>query len=290
MPVAKGARGIAVPTGPAASQRITVELDQGGWEVTSPMAVQVAPTPDLGDAQSGATLVLAPEGEPTIVLRPLRRDVAAEPTQFYAEASNLYVPGPGVVDGYARVTIRPVQGRVAELDLEIPTGLTVGDVVRGPVGAWRFDPLTHRLHVAVEPAQSEAFGFDVATQLGAGALPFQVSLEPLRVDGAAGQVGTLATAFGPEAQPEGVAATGLSAANVEDFDTALVPRTRDDQAAASVQQVWRYGPSGGRVDLRVAAVAPEVRVTSRQVLSLGDDRMVMAVDLNVSISGRASSS
>jgi hypothetical protein len=284
MPVAKGSRGIAVPTGPAASQRITVELDQGGWEFTSPMAVQVASTPGLGDSKSGATLILAPQGEPRIVLRPVRRDVAAEQTQFYAEASNLYVPGPGVVDGFARVTIRPVQGRVAELDLDIPKGLTVGDVVRGPVGAWRFDPLSHRLHVAVEPAQSETFGFDVATQLGAGALPFQVSLEPLRVVGAVGQVGTLATAFGPEAQPESVTAAGLSAVNVEDFDTALVPRTRDDQPAATVQQVWRYGQSGGRVDLRIAAVAPEVRVTSRQVLSLGDDRMVMAVDLNVSIS------
>ncbi|MCX6953427.1 MAG: hypothetical protein NTV51_14850 [Verrucomicrobia bacterium] len=51
----------------------------------------------------------------------------------------------------------------------------------------------------------------------------------------------------------------------------------------AVQQLWRYGPTGGRVELKIAPVAPEVRVTSRQVLSLDDDRMVMAVDLHVAI-------
>ena len=78
-------------------------------------------------------------------------------------------------------------------------------------------------------------------------------------------------------------ASGLSAVNLDDFDATLVPRTRDDRAAATLQQVWRYGESGGSAALRVVAVVPEVRVTARQVLSLDDDRMVMAVDLNASI-------
>src|SRR5205085_351960 len=63
----------------------------------------------------------------------------------------------------------------------------------------------------------------------------------------------------------------------------LLPRTREGQPFAAVQQVWRYGPTAGRVELKVAPVAPEVRVTSRQVLSLDDDRIVMAVDLRVAI-------
>ena len=36
---------IALPTGPAAAHRLTVELDQGGWEFVSPLAVQNTPTP-----------------------------------------------------------------------------------------------------------------------------------------------------------------------------------------------------------------------------------------------------
>jgi hypothetical protein len=283
MPVPDFAKGLTLPTGPAAMQRVTIQLDQGGWEFTSPMAVQVKPTAGLGEGKSGATLVLGPSGAAVIHLVAQSRDLAAEATQFYVETANLYVPGPGVVNGYARVTVRPVQGRVTALDLEVPEGFTVGDVGRGPVGAWRFDPVKHRLHVAVEPAQTAAFAFVVETQRGAAALPFDLTLSPLRVAGTAGEVGMIALAFGGDAQPEGVKPSGLSSVNGEDFDAALLPRGRDGQVLAALQQVYRYGNDGGAVSLRVAPVAPEVRVASKQVVSLGDDRLVLATDLNVAI-------
>jgi hypothetical protein len=283
MPVPDRTQGLVLPTGPAATQRVTLELDQGGWEFASPMAMQILPTPGLGDNRSGATLVLAPQGAPVIQLQPKRRNLAAETTQYFTEAANLYVPGPGVVNGFTRVTVRPVQGRVSELELDVPKGLTVGDVSRGPVGAWRFDPQKRRLHIAIEPAQAAVFKFDVETQLGASELPYDLALEPLRLPGAAGEVGMLAIAFGGDAQPEGVRPTGLATINVQDFDASLLPRTREGQPLAAVQQVWRYGQSGGQVELKVAAVAPEVRVASRQVFSLDDDRLVMAADLHVTI-------
>ena len=276
-------RAIPLPTGAAATQRVTIELDQGGWEFVSPAAVQVIPTPELGDNRSGATLVLAPQGVPTIRLQPRSRNVATEETTFFAEAATLYVPGPGVVNGFARITVRPVQGRVSSLEIDVPPGLTVGEVNRGPVGAWRFDPEKRRLHVAVEPAQTGVFKFDVETQLGAGELPFPLTIQPLRVRGAAGDVGMIALAFGGDAQSEGVRTSEVSAVNVQDFESELIPRSREGHPLATVQNVWRYGQAGGRVELKVAPVAPEVRVTSRQVLSLDDDRMVMAVDLRVAI-------
>jgi hypothetical protein len=283
MPVLKLADGIELPTGPAVTQKVTLALDQGGWEFASPTAVQVQQTTGLGDNRSGATLVLAPSKTSVIKLQPKRRDTAAEVAQFFAQTANLYVSGPGAVNGFARVTVRPVQGRISELELEVPAGLTVGDVDRGPVGTWRFDPVKRRLHVAVEPAQAGAFSFVVETQLGTGALPFDLSLEPVKVAGASGEVGTLAIAFGGDAQPEGVRTTELSAINIQDFDTTLVPVSKDGRPLATVQQAWRFGESGGGVNLKIAAVAPEVRVASRQVLSLDDDRLVMAVDLNVAI-------
>jgi hypothetical protein len=220
-----------LPTGPAALQRVTVELDQGGWEFSSPAAVQVTPASDLAANRSGATLVLAPHAAPSIRLQPRQRDVDAETTQFVVESANLFVPGPGVVNGFTRVTVRPVQGRVSALELEIPPGLTVGEVSRGPVGAWRFDPQTRRLHVAVEPAQTGVFRFDVETQLGAGELPFALTLAPLRVPGATGDVGLLALAFGGDAQPEAVQATDLSGVSAQDFDATLLPRTPRRPAA-----------------------------------------------------------
>ncbi len=283
LPVADLAKGVELPTGPAAVRRVTVGLDQAGWEFSSPAAVQVSPVAEPGQGRSGATLVLGPSGAAVIRFSPQRRDLAAEATRFHVETASLYLPGPGVVNGRARVTVRPVQGRVAALELEVPEGFTVGEVAHGPVGAWRFDPVTRRLRVAVEPAQAQAFSFVVETQRGAAALPFDLSLRPLKVDGAAGEVGMLALAFGGDAQPEGVKAEGLSAVNLEDFDATLVPRGRDGQPLALVQQVYRHGEAGGLVTLRVAAVAPEVRVAGRQVFSLGDDRLVLAADLAVTI-------
>ncbi len=281
--VPKLADGIELPTGPAATQRVTVVLDQGGWEFVSPMAVQILQTTGLGENRSGATLVLAPHKNPIITLQPRRRDTKAEVAQFFVQTANLYVSGPGAVNGFSRVTVRPVQGRVSELEVEVPNGLTVGEVARGPVGAWRFDPVKRRLHVSVEPAQTGTFTFVVETQLGTGALPFDLSLAPVKVAGAAGEVGTLAIAFGGDAQPEGARATDLSSINIQDFDTSLIPTAKDGRPLATLQQAWRFGQTGGHVDLKIAAVAPEVRVASRQVFSLDDDRMVMAVDLGVAI-------
>ena len=276
-------KGIPAPTGAAAIQRVTVRLDQPGWEFSSPAAVSVLPLAGLPADQAGATLVLAPSANPAINLNPKRRNAAAETTEFYAELANLYVPGPGVVNGYHRVTIRPAQGRVSELEFDVPPGFTVGDVKNGPVGVWRFDPQTRKLRLSVDPAQTDAFKFDIETQLGIAALPAPVSLEPMRVAGSAGQIGMIGLAFGNDAQPEAVQPKNLSPIDIEDFDSSLIPRDRDGQPLAVLQQVYRYSGDAGSVDLKVAPVAPEVRVTAKQVLSLGDDRLVLAADLTVEI-------
>ncbi|HEY8933463.1 MAG TPA: hypothetical protein VIM44_09145, partial [Rariglobus sp.] len=113
--------------------------------------------------------------------------------------------------------------------------------------------------------------------------PYDLALRPPHVRGTAGEVGMVALAFGGDAQPEGVKPEGLSPVNTEDFDATLLPRGRDGQPLAVLQQVYRHGGDAGAVTLKVAPVAPEVRVTTKQVLSLGADRLVLAADLNVSI-------
>lgn len=281
MPAADLAKGLPLATGPAAVQRVTIWLDQGGWEFASPAAVSVQDTPGLPAGESGATLVLGPAETPVINVRTRTRNTAAEQPRFFAEAANLFVPGPGVVNGWCRVTIRPVQGRVSFLELEVPQGFTVGDVRNGPVSAWRFDPATRKLRVDLGPAQAEAFKLDVETQLGTADLPVDLTLNPIRVTGAEGEVGMIALAFGSDAQPENV--RGLSPVSLGDFDGGLLPHSRDGQPLATLQQVFRYGREGGTISLKVAPVAPEVRVTSKQVLSFGDDRLVMAVDLKTAI-------
>ena len=281
--VPEPAKGIAVPTGPAAVNRIDARFNEGGWDFGSPQAVQVVPASDIGPDQSGASLVLGPGGRPVVTLSARRRDPGAEPMRFFVETSSLFVPGPGVVNGYARLAVKPVQGRVAALEVEVPEGFTVGDVGRGPAGAWRFDPVSRVLRLSVEPAQSQPFSLVVETQRAAAALPYDLTVQPLRVRGAAGSVGLLALAFGDDAQPEALRAPGASAVNAQDFDAGLLPRGRDDKPLALLHQVYRHDAEGGALSLRVAAVAPEVRVLSRQLLSLGDDRLVLNADLSVTI-------
>ncbi len=281
--VPEPAKGVPVPTGPAALQRIEARFAEGGWDLGSPQAVQVLPLANPAPDRSGATLLLAPGSRPVVTLGPRRRDPGAEPVRFFAETACLFVPGPGVVNGHARLSIKPVQGRVSALEVEIPEGFTVGEVGRGPAGAWRFDPVSRLLRVSVEPAQSQPFALVVETQRAAAALPYDLALRPLRVRAAAGSVGLLALGFGDDAQPEDLRAPGLSAVNAQDFDAALLPRGRDDKPLALLHQAYRHDAEGGALSLRVAAVAPEVRVASRQLLALGDDRLVLNADLAVTI-------
>ncbi len=281
LPVPDFTSGLPLVTGPAAIQRVTIRLAESGWEFASPAAVSIEPLPDLPDDTSGATLVLQPGLSPTIEVRPRTRDTAAEPTEFFVEADQLYVPAPGVVSGTSRFTIRPVQGQVSSLAILVPSTFTVSDVANGPVAAWRFNPTSRELHVDFAPAQTDTFTFDVETQLGTADLPVDLKLTPLRIPAAEGEVGMLALAFGGDAQPENV--KGSTPVNLQDFPDELLPKSKDDQPLATLQHVFRTDSESGDVSLRVAPVAPEVRTVSRQVFSFGDDRLVLAADLTVSI-------
>ncbi len=275
--------GWAVPGGAAAMRQVTVRWDQGGWEFFSPTAAKTQTLSGLAAGESGATMVLGPANPVSIQARPKQRDIGAEEMKFFAEVSNLFLPSPGVVNGRHRVSIRPAQGRVSSLVMNVPVGFTVSDVVEGPVGSWRFDPEKRELRVAVEPAQDQAFALTIETQRGEGALPMNLELEPIRVNGAAGEVGFLALAFGEDAQPEAVEVEGLSRVNPEDFGGKLIPRDKEGNPLVILQHAFRYGTGEVKARVKVAAVAPELRAESWQLVSLGEDRLVIAADLSVTI-------
>ncbi|MEM8954822.1 MAG: hypothetical protein AAGD22_11780 [Verrucomicrobiota bacterium] len=268
--------GFPVPTAAAAIQRITASYNQPEWEFHSATAVKID-ADDSNANTSAAAILLAPVKNGQISLKPKARDVTTEETQFFVEASNLYLPGPGVVDGRHRLNIRPSQGQVSSLAVQIPNGLTVSEV-HGPVGSWQFDADQGILQLAVEPAQSNPFDIRIDTQRGLDPLPTNITLAPISVEDAAGQVGLVALAFGTDAQPEEVDSDSMSLVNVGDFDASLLPNEQ-----FVLHRVYRYGADGGYLNLRVAPVAPEVRVASTQVLSFGDERVVLGVNFNVDI-------
>jgi len=281
MPLPAPQSGWRLPVGPAAVQRIKVSWNQPGWEFVSQRAAKVTPLEIEGG--SGAELVLGPADEIMLQARPLQRDATNEETRFFVETNDLYLPGPGVVSGRHRVAVRPSRGVVKELTVLVPAGFTVGDVTDGPVGSWRFNPETRELKVGIEPAQEQAFAFSIGTQRGTATLPVDLTLEPVKVQGSAGAVGLLGLGFGDEAQAEAVNAKGMSAVNLDDFGAQLLPHDREGRALAVMHRAYRHTGGDASLTLKVTPVAPDLRAEMKQTLSLGDDRMVLAVDLMASI-------
>ncbi|TWU01598.1 hypothetical protein [Neorhodopirellula pilleata] len=265
---------VPVLTGDAAVATIRFHYDESGWEVRSPTAVRIESVE--ADDSTQAAILLGP-GDASVSLQPTARDVSTETTKYFVEASNLYLPGPGVIDGRHRFQIRTSQGEVRQLRVSVASGLTVSSV-NGPVGAWQFDADSGELNLQIEPAQSDSFQIEIETQRGLDPLPADATLRPLRVQDAAGEVGLVAIAFGADAQPEKITANGMSVVNLGDFDAGMLPGND-----AVLHRVVRYGADGGELIIRVAPVAPEVRVLSQQVLSLGDERVVLNVNFTAEI-------
>ena len=274
--------GFAMPTGDAAVQRLDVSVDKLNWEILCPAAVKTVHGNRDAEVLSTASLLLAPGKAVQVSLRPKPRDVSQEETRFYVEADQLYLPGPGVIDGHHQLHVRPSQGQVSNLSVAIPSGLTVS-TVEGPIASWQFDADNGKLELAIEPPQANPFTVKIGTQRGLDPLPSDAVLQPLRVDDAAGEVGLIALAFGPDSQPEKAESDQLPTINAGDFNAAMLKEFRP---GAVLHRVFRYSTEtdDGNINLSVAPVAPEIRVSSKQVLSFGDERVVLSVQFAVEIS------
>lgn len=266
--------GIPILTGAAAVQELELTFDQPGWKFRCDTAARLQP---IEDAQRTRAKLLLGPGSGQILIEPAARDVTREATQFFVEGNHLYIPAPGVVDGVHRVEVRTSQGRVRELDLVVPAGLAVSEV-QGPVASWQFNAESRHLELEIDPSASSNFVVNIQTQRGFDPLPANVQLAPLRVENCDGEVGLIALAFGADAQPESVDAEGMSLVNLGDFDGQLLA-----QRSAVLHRVYRYGQDAGSLTARVTPVAAEVRAVARQVLSFGDERIVLAANFAVEI-------
>ena len=266
--------GIPVLTGDAAVNRLLVKSSGTDLNVSCASAVQ---SETVSNDENQTRFLLRP-GRSVVKFTPKRRDLTLEETKFFVETSNVYIPRPGVVDGLHRIDLRASQGVLDSLQLVIPAGLTVSQV-EGPVASWQFDAEESLLNLSISPAQAEPFSIRVETQRSLDALPADIELNPIRVPDADGEVGLLGVAFDGDSKPEKIESEGLSLVNVGDFDSEIL-----DERAATLHRVYRYSDQGGTLKLSVAAVTPEVRVNTKQIFSLGDERVLLAITAAVDIS------
>ncbi len=292
-PVKKdGESGFALPTQRGLVNELTLTLQNLDVDVVSPSAVSVESKPLAGSSNTVARLVLSPVNDAWIGWRPRSRDTKREKAVFYADVAQLYVPSAGVIEGQHWAQIRPAHGELSELLFLVPGGATVTDVIDPAatgkpgvslVSLWRFDPDTRQLRVTLKPAQAKPFALLIRSQVAVGTLPFEQKVGLISVLGAAGQIGSLGVATGPDVQLDNVTAETFTAINLEDFPAGLVQRFAAQFAGLTLRRAWRYAETAATATVSASAVEPDVRVESQQTLSLGEDRTVLAATLTVDI-------
>ena len=278
---------LAVPAGLV--NRLDLTLSNQDVEVSSPVAISVHH--ETAGSNTVAHLLLPAGGRSWISWKPRTRDLAQEKPVWYATLSQLYAPAAGAIEGVHRVSVRVAQGELRELVMEVPAGLTITDVAAPApaqqsgsiMSVWRFDPDTRRLRVRLNPAQARPFTLLVRSQVAAGPLPFTRDLGVIRVLDAAEQLGLTGLATGNELQLDNVTARGMSPINLEDFPADLLTNGQTQVAGATVRRAFRYEDSAANLTVTASAVQPEVRAESRDTVSLGEDRTVLAVDTEVTI-------
>jgi hypothetical protein len=284
--------GVVLPVQYGLINRLNLTIIGLDVDVLSPQAVAIEQ--EVTGTNTVATLVLSPARETWIGWRPRSRDVKREKAVFYAEISQLYVPAAGVIEGAHYVLVRPAQGELSELVLDVP-GATVTDVLDGAtpaaaaeteasksqasgslVALWRFDPDTRKLRITLRRPHSRPFALLVRSQVATGPLPFEHVIGLLSADNAAGQIGLLGIATGSEVQLDSTSTEGFSPINLEDFPAAAPAALAAQVPGLTLRRAFRYGDTRATASVKASAVEPDVRVETQDTLSLGEDRTVLA--------------
>ena len=289
--------GLALPVPFGLVNRLNLTVVNLDVDVLSPQAVSIQR--ESAGSNTVAALVLSPVNDAWVAWKPRTRDVRHEKPVFYAELSQLYVPAAGVIEGAHYVAIRPAQGELSELVLDVPAGATITDVIdparaaavtetrkgvpSSIVSLWRFDPDARKLRVTLSPAQSRPFALLVRSQVAAGTLPFEHSVGLMAVETAAGQIGLLGIATGNEVQLDSVSAEPFSPINFEDFPTNVLSALQPQIPGLTLRRAFRYSDTKAVASLKASAVEPDVRVETQDTLSLGEDRTVLAANAAVDI-------
>jgi len=303
--VRDGVSGLVLPTPHGLVNRVNLTLADLDVDVFAPDAVSI----DRQNSTSNSTsvrIILAPGTDPWIFWRPRSRDLQNEKPLFYADTTHLFTPTAGLVEGLHVLQIRPAQGQLSELLLDIPAGATITDVADANpapapapaanidakqnrptpapiVSLWRFDPDTRRLRITLAPAQSRPFALVVRSQIATGALPVEQRVEVPTVVGAAGQVGAVGIATGNEVQLDSVVLDALSPLNLEDYPAAPVQYLQSRMPGLALRRAFRHTEARGSLTLKASAVEPDIRIETQDTLSLGEDRTVLASNLKMTV-------
>jgi hypothetical protein len=132
-------------------------------------------------------------------------------------------------------------------------------------------------------AQSTSFELKILSQYGAGSLPYTQSVESLEVVGAASQLSLVALATDEEVQIGNVDTDSATAINLEDFPSANVEALKHLGRAPALRRAYRWGAVGDSIVVQALPVQPDLRVTTRETVSLGEDRILLKAEITAQV-------
>ncbi|MGF1453411.1 MAG: hypothetical protein ACFB21_15220, partial [Opitutales bacterium] len=281
-PPVDGGRALRVPTPVALEHSATVFGEGKSWAIVSKDAVSAEPHASEG-SKTAIRFRFPPQPDLVIRSQPHERDFREEETVIYVEVFDLWQPVAGLVEGSHEVRVRPSKGEVGELELRAPLGLTITELTAPNLQFWRFDPDRGVVRMRFQPAQREPFTIALRSQYAASALPYTVEVGPLRVQKAAGQVGLVGLATHSEVQLGETAGAGVLGVNLEDFPSEMLDALDHRGGKPVLRRAFRWAEPEASLGVEALPVQPDLRVSARTRLSLGEDRALLATRLEADI-------
>ena len=271
---------LRLPLPPSLTCRVELSIPQIDLAVEIPEAIHLGI--EERDGRTRVAAVLPAHRDLAATWKPRGRRTELEKTVFYAEVTSLARAESGLVEGYHLVGLRVAQGEAARIEVEVPEEMTVTLVDGERLGSWRFDPASHRLHVAFDQPLRDDYELFIHTQIAATGMPYTARVGALGVVGASRQRGVIGLVSGPavavsvSAQPQ--------AMNIEDYLRAAGPLLkRMQEVGGDVLHAYRMSAPDVSVTVEVAAVTAELRVSENGSFSVADERLVYNGVLEVSI-------
>ena len=273
---------IPLPVGMALSHQARISIPEANVNFSSDQAVSVQSV-EGGAKRSVFDVLFRPSDSTVIKWSPERRDTSKEAAVFYVESQDLYTPLVGLISGYHSFQVRLAQGQLDAMKLNVPEGMTITAVEASKLASWHFDPTARALMLYFEPVQQGSFDVSVFSQYGSGSLPYEHVVRPLKIEGAASQLSLVGLASDPEVQIGDVAPVEATTLNLEDFPSEHVKSLSYLGRVPQLRRAYRWDAETGALKMQALAVEPDIRTTIKQTVSLGEDRVLLALELKAEI-------
>ena len=277
-------KSLRLPTQFGLINQLTVILNHVKSELLVPDAISVQRIPDTN--LDASTWKVIPPGRNGIEIQwqPQRRNRSEEKAVFFAEWTHLLSPSSGLVEGFHDLAIRPAQGEISRVIVTLPETITINDVIANDLSQWRFDPEENKVLVDLASPQSRPFLIRILSQSVTQPLPYTSTVAFPQVEGATGQVGSIGIAAEADIQIASINTTDLVKIDPQDFQTVLLNLCQERFPSATIRQAFRYTNQTATLQFQADEVSPHITVETIERLSLGEDRILLATQIQANIS------